>query len=47
MEDGNKENIEQVKDARDRINNTKSVDELVNVLGEFGYKDDEIEDILG
>ena len=47
MEDGNKENIEQVKDARDRINNTKSVDELVNILGEFGYKDDEIEDILG
>ena len=47
MEDGNKENIEQVKDARDRINSTKSVDELVNILGEFGYKDDEIEDILG
>ena len=47
IEDGNKENIEQVKDARDRINNAKSVDKLVNILGEFGYKDDEIEDILG
>jgi hypothetical protein len=47
MEDGNKEGIEQIKDARNKINSAKSVEELSNILGEFGYEDDEIKDILG
>jgi hypothetical protein len=47
MEDENKEGIEQIKDARNKINSAKSVEELSNILGEFGYKDDEIKDILG
>lgn len=47
MADKNQDHIEEIKDARDRINNAKSVDELANILGEFGYEDDEIEDILG
>jgi hypothetical protein len=47
MEDGNKEGIEQIKDARSKINSAKSVKELASILGEFGYKDNEISDILG
>jgi hypothetical protein len=47
MADKNQDHIEEIKDARDRINNAKSVDELANILGEFGYEDNEIEDILG
>jgi hypothetical protein len=47
MADKNQDHIEEIKNAKDRINNAKSVDELANILGEFGYEDDEIEDILG
>jgi hypothetical protein len=47
MADKNQEHIDEIKNARDRINNAKSVQELANILGEFGYEDDEIEDILG
>jgi len=47
MEDRNKEGIEQIKDARNKINSAKSVKELANILGEFGYEDNEISDILG
>lgn len=47
MADKNQEHVEEIKDARDRINNAKSIDELANILGEFGYEDDEIQDILG
>jgi hypothetical protein len=47
IEDGNKEGIQQIKDTRNQINSATSVQELADILGEFGYADDEIEDILG
>lgn len=47
MADKNQEHIDEIKNARDRINNAKSIDELANILGEFGYEDNEISDILG
>jgi len=47
MADKNQEHIDEIKNARDRINNAKSVQELANILGEFGYEDNEIKDILG
>jgi hypothetical protein len=47
MADKNQEHIDEIKNARDRINNAKSIQELANILGEFGYEDDEIKDILG
>jgi hypothetical protein len=47
IEDGNKEGVEEIKKAKTKIDNAKSVDELVNILDDFGFDSDEISKILG
>jgi len=46
-EEGDKEAEQEVLDARDKIMKASSLKDIANILDEFGYDSNEIEDILG